>query len=319
MPATEGAEGPQRTDQPVPDPSDPVPEPAPEPASEPATRAEAKAEATKPETKPVKEPATEPEEKVSFLEAVGPWSGWLWAVGGPFAALLLWWPFSYAGSADFLTLPPGLARLGLVFLGALTASALTAMLVRSPWPRFVIAVGFPLACLLRTGAGGYPVVALVTFGVLVLLGIALGAWATATVGRFAVVLALVVGLVPAPHLWWGPFLAVALALPFVRATASRVAPTVLGVVGVLVAWVVGTLVRATLPTGFAGSGRRSGLDLLEQGGKGTWTALRDQGSGLAGDALASGTGWYVLAAALAVVVVLVRSITGGVRARRAAA
>ncbi len=85
------------------------------------------------------------------------------------------------------------------------------------------------------------------------------------------------GLCPAPHLMWGPLLAVALALPFVRATASRVAPTVIGVVGVLLAFAAGVAVRTGVVAGFAATPRRSGLAVVTDGLRASGTPIREQG------------------------------------------
>ena len=243
---------------------------------------------------------------------LGAWREWLLVVGGIVLALLLWWPLSWQGLVPFLQVPTG-TQLGAAALGGLTGAAVVAALVTAPWPRFVLAVGLPVLALSLTGLGALPPLGLALVVVAVLLGLALGAGAAASPVRFAVTTALVLGLCPAPHLMWGPLLALALALPFVRATASRVAPTVLGVVAVLLAFAVGVALRTGVVAGFAGTPRRSGLALVTDGLRASGTPIRAQGVDAARRALELGTTWYVVAAVLAVVVVLAR---GAAAARR---
>lgn len=259
-----------------------------------------------PDQRPDRRPDREPDRDLRA------WREWGLVVGGVVLALLLWWPLSWQGLVPLLHVPTR-ALTGAAVLGGLTGAAVVAALVTAPWPRFVLAVGLPVLALVLTGVGALPPVGLVLVVVAVLLGLALGAGAAASPVRFALTTGLVLGLSPAPHLMWGPLLALALALPFVRATASRVAPTVLGVAAVLLAFAAGIAVRTGLVAGFAGTPRRTGPAVLTDGLRASGAPVREQGLTAARRALELGSTWYVVAAVLAVLVVLAR---GAAAARR---
>ncbi len=249
-------------------------------------------------------------ETPSVRQRVVGWSRWVRAVGGVVAALLLWWPFSYVGLADYLHLPDGPSALGVILVGALAASGATALLVTSPWPRFLVVFALPLLCLARTGGvGGYPVMVLVLLLVAVLVGVAVGAWGTGSTTALAVSLALLVGISPG-GLWKGPFIALALALPFARATVQRVAPTVFGVLAAAAAWLAGELVGHGLERGFGTQElrRATGFDMVKNALSEAWTAVRTDASTVAHDAAQGMAGWFAVAAGIALLIVLGRMV-----------
>ncbi len=240
------------------------------------------------------------------------WSTWLRAVGGLVAGLLLWWPFSYLGLADFLRLPAGAGQVGTILAGALAASGVAALLVRAPWPRFLVTFGFPVLCVLQSGGfGAYPVPVLLLLLAVVMTGIAVGAYGTGSTMTLALSLAFLVGMSPG-SLWKGPFIAVALAVPFARAALDRVAPTVLGVVAVVGLWLLGAVTGHGLIGGFAteAAQRASGFDLVKTGLADSFTAARTDASVLIQNELQAMTGWFIVAAVLVALIVLTRAITG---------
>ncbi len=262
---------------------------------------------------PTSTPATRAEKAAdtrSMGERLRGWSRWLRSVGGVVAAVLLWWPFSYSGLADFLHLPDGPAALGVILVGALAASGATALLVSSPWPRFILVFAFPLVCLARTGGlGDYPVTVLVCLLVAVLLGVTVGAYGTSTTMALGLSLAFLVGMSPG-GLWKGPFIALALALPFARASLQRVAPTVFGILAVAASWLVGELVGHGLDRGFGTQElrRTTGFEMVKNALTEAWAAVRADASTVVHDAAQGMTLWFLVAAVIAVLIIVVRVV-----------
>ena len=143
-----------------------------------------------------------------------------------------------------------------------------------------------------------------------LLGILLGARGAKGPLAAATVLAVVAGVSPTS---WprGLALALALALPFAVATWQRVAPTVLSLVRLVVTWLVFALLAKALSYGWdlvrPGSG---GVPVGQQArtvADASWDFVRTQWWNHSQALLSSSTGWFVLAAVLAVVVVALRA------------
>ena len=242
-------------------------------------------------------------------------------------AAILWWPVGFWGVTSWLHLPLAALEGDVLLLGATAAAASVSLLVRSPWPRFVIVLVLSgLGWLLSAPAvDTYPderealavLLAVAAFG-----GIVLGARGHKGPLGAATVLVVVAGLSPAtwPH---GLPVAVALALPFVVATWQRVAPTLLSVARILVTWLVFALLASSLSHGWdvlhprlqAGS-KRAELRLVADA---SWDFLRTQWWNHSEALLRSTAGWFWVALALAVLVAAARTLTGGWKRRSASA
>ncbi len=249
----------------------------------------------------------------SVDELVSERAAWLWTVGGFLAALLLWWPFSYSGRAQLFTMPAGPSQVGVVLAGAFAASGVTALLIRPRWPRWLIVIALPLMCLSHTGdATSRSWVVLLALLVVVVLGAAVGSVGADTPTAAAFTMALLVGVAPGA-LWKGPLVALALMLPFVRASRARVMPTMVAVVGVVGLWLFGAVLGQALESGFATGGRTEGTALISDGLAGSIRAAGAGGRGVVDSTLSDSAGWFVVAAVLAVLVALVRAIWPGPR------
>jgi len=240
------------------------------------------------------------------------------------AGAALWWPVGFLGLRPWPRLPLDVFAGDTLFLGATAAAASVSLVVRSPWPRLLVVVlASGLGWLLDTPTGRYPheqaVLALLLGGG-ALLGVLLGARGAKGPLAAATVLAVVAGLSPAT-LPRGLALALALALPFAAATWQRVAPTLLSLVRLVVTWLLFALLARALSYGW---------DLVRPGAGGVpvgqqartvadaaWDFVRTQWWTHSQALLSSSTGWFVLAAALAVVLVVARAARHG-RTSRAA-
>ena len=241
------------------------------------------------------------------------------------AAALLWWPTGFWGLDAWLHVPLRAIDGDVVVLSATASAAVVAALVAAPWPRLAVVVG----CSALTWWTSAPAVdsAPDEREVLVLLLLA-AAVAGLVVGRrarrgpvaLAGVLAVVAALTQAT---WptGAALAVALALPFAVATWDRVAPTLWAVAGVLLLWLVTSLGAQALRHGWdilhpqmnVGS-KRGELRLVLEA---AWRWLQNQWQHAATDLLAGHVGWFWVAAALAVLLVVVRVAARPLRRRLA--
>ena len=231
------------------------------------------------------------------------------------AAALLWWPAGFAGIDSWLHLPLRLPDADLVFLGTLSAATLAASVARAPWPRAVILIGLPaLGWLLSAPSRDSmpyerPILAgALLAGTLVGLGFGASAWRGPL--SLAVALAVVAGASPAE---WpeGALVAVALALPFVRAQRDRVAPTLFGVLWVLVAWLVAAVLALALRYGWDAVRPGSGLTTLREGAERVagpaWDFLRTQWWTAIETVLRSHVSWFWAAAVLAILIVAGRA------------
>ncbi|WP_404386959.1 hypothetical protein LL946_10015 [Knoellia locipacati] len=242
----------------------------------------------------------------------------VWPFAAMALALALWWPAGFHGRADWMHLAlvqavGGVAPVsgGELFLGALVASAVVSALVSSPWPKFGIAAGLTaIAWTLTDGdvtfADGERVVLAALAAVGMLLGLAVGARATRGAVSVAAFLALVSGLSPAT---WsrGLLLAVAVALPFWVATADRVAPTILGVVRVVVTWLAAVVLSISLWTGFGALQVGALADPAAAApvvGRTFVDHVREQGLQIVRTAPQIYTGWIWVAVALAIAFVV---------------
>ena len=238
-------------------------------------------------------------------------------------AALLWWPVGFWGLTSWFHLPLRAINGDVVLLGATAAAASVSLLVRSPWPRFVIVVLFSvLAWLLSApSTDEYPderQVLVILLVAAALGGIVLGIRGHSGPLGAATVLAVVAGLSPAtwPH---GLLLAVALALPFAVATLQRVAPTLLSVARILLTWLVFSLLARSLSHGWdvlhprmnVGS-KRGELRLVAES---SWDFLRTQWYSYSESLVRSTSGWLLVALVLAVLVAATRALLGGLRRR----
>lgn len=242
-------------------------------------------------------------------------------------AAALWWPVGFWGVATWPGLPLRALDGDLLLLGATAAATSVSLLVRLPWPRFLVVVAFSgLGWLVSAPATDqYPderEVLVILLAVAAFVGILLGARGhTGPLGA-AGVLAVVAGLSPAtwPH---GILLAVALALPFVVATWTRVAPTLLSVLRILLTWLVASLLARACSHGWevlhpqlqAGS-KRAEIRLVAES---AWDYLRSSWWVSTEHQLDRYAAWFWVALALAVAIALARAVTTGVRRRRPAA
>ncbi len=243
---------------------------------------------------------------------------------GPLAVVagaLVWWPAGFLGQQSWPHLPLGVFDGDVLFLGATAAAASVSLLVRSPWPRLAVIVGLSGLGWLLDGpiTQAYPherAVLAVLLGGGALLGVVLGARGTRGALAAATVLAMVAGL--SPTTWpRGLALALALALPFAVATWQRVAPTALSLVRLVLTWLVFALGARALSYGWdlvrPGSG---GVPVSEQArtvADASWDFARTQWWKHSEGLLTSSTQWFVLAAVLAVVILVLRAARGGVR------
>lgn len=237
--------------------------------------------------------------------------------------VVLWWPVGFWGLEPWLRLPLHALRGDVLTLGATAAAAAVALLVRAPWPRLGIVVvfsglGWVLSAPSRDTFPDERETLGIMLAVAALVGLALGARGQRSLMGTAGVLAVVAGLSPAtwPH---GAALAVALALPFAVATWARVAPTLVAVARILITWLVFALLAASLRHGWtvlhphlqAGSVRAE-LSLVLQA---SWHYLSTQWWAFSQHALGQQTGWFWVAAVLALLVVAARVLTSGWRRR----
>lgn len=249
----------------------------------------------------------------------------LWAPLSFVVGALLWWPVGFLGLESWLHLPLDVFEGDVLFLGATAAAASVSLVVRSPWPRFAIIVLFSGLGWLFDGPGAdtYPherVVLAALLGGGALLGIVLGARGAKGALAAATVLAVVAGF--SPTTWpRGLALALALALPFAVATWQRVAPTVLSLVRLVFTWLAFALFAKALSYGWdlvrPGSG---GVPVSEQArtvADASWDFVRTQWWTHSEALLTSSTRWFVIAAVLAVVIVVLRSGRGALRRRSA--
>ena len=245
----------------------------------------------------------------------------VWAPGSVLVGALLWWPAGFWGLESWPQVPLRAITGDTLLFGATVAAATVALLVRAPWPRLAVVVAWSALGWTSSSpsAATYPD----EHEVLVLLLVA-GAAAGTFVGSLgrrsllgvATVLALVAGLSPAtwPH---GLVLAVALALPFAVASWTAVAPTLLAVARVLLAWLVaGVLVRSAgagwdvlHPRMDVGS-KRGELRLVaeaawEHAATSWWQDVRSL--------LSDTVPWFWVALVLAVLVAAARALTGQLR------
>lgn len=255
----------------------------------------------------------------------------VWRRAWPWLAVVvgavLWWPAGFWGLESWPRLPLRPLDGDLLLLGATAAAASVSLVVRSPWPRFVIVLGWSALGWLVSAPSQdtYPderqSLAVILAGS-ALVGILLGARGSKGPLGAAGVLAVVAGLSPAtwPH---GAPLAVALALPFAVATWERVAPTVLSVLRVLVTWLVAALLASACRYGWdvlhprMGVGSRRGEARLVS--EAAWDFARTQWWTASEAMLRSQAGWFWVAAALAVAIAAARALTSGGRRRSPAA
>ncbi|GAB3073143.1 hypothetical protein [Pedococcus soli] len=251
----------------------------------------------------------------------------LWAPLSFVLGALLWWPVGFLGLESWLHLPLDVFKGDVLFLGATAAAASVSLVVRSPWPRFAIVLVFSALGWALDGphTDTYPHERLVLVALLgggALLGILLGARGAKGALAAATVLAVVAGL--SPTTWpRGLALALALALPFAVATWQRVAPTVLSLLRLVVTWLVFALLAKALSYGWEtvrpGTG---GIPVKEEArtvADTAWLFVRTQWWHHSQALLTSSTKWYVLAAVLAVLVVLVRAGRAALARRSATA
>ncbi len=238
---------------------------------------------------------------------------------------LLWWPAGFLGVESWLHLPARTLDGDVLFLGATAAAASVSLLVRSPWPRFLVVlvfsgIGWLLSAMHSDTHPDERQSLAILLGLAAFVGIALGARGHKGPLGAATVLAIVAGLSPAtwPH---GIPLAVALAVPFAVATWQRVAPTLLSIARILLTWLVFALAAAALSRAWdvlhprMNVGSRRGEARLVLGSawdyvRTTWWQHSEQ---LLGDYVQ----WFWVAATLAVVIVTVRALTGGLSRRSA--
>lgn len=250
-----------------------------------------------------------------------------WPSAAVLLGALLWWPVGFLGLEPWLHLPVRPLDGDVLFLGGTAAAASVSLLVRSPWPRFLLVLVLSGIGWLTSAphADTYPderqslaiIVALAACA-----GIVLGARGHKGPLGAATVLALVAGLSPAT---WPPGipLAVALALPFAVATWQRVAPTLLSVARILLTWLVSALGAAALSRGWdvlhprmnVGSRRGEARLVLDAALDFARTQWWQHSERLVGDHVQ----WFWVAAALAVVIVTVRALTGSLSGRSAPA
>lgn len=242
-------------------------------------------------------------------------------------AAVVWWPVGFWGAADWPGLPLRALEGDVVLLGAVAAAASVSLLLRQPWPRFlVVLVLSGLGWLASAPAGDqYPderEVLVLLLAVGAFAGILLGARGHKGPLGAAGVLALVAGLSPAtwPH---GIPLAVALALPFAVATWQRVAPTLLSVLRVLLTWLVASLAARAcsygwdvLHPGLQAGSKRAEIRLV---GDASWDFARTQWWTWTDLQLHGYAAWFWVALALAAVIAAARVLTTGVRRRPPAA
>ncbi len=229
------------------------------------------------------------------------------------AGALLWWPVGFLGQESWLHLPLVVFDGDVVFLGATAAAASVSLVVRSPWPRFaIIVVSSALGWVLDgPTTEAYPYERAV-------LAILLGARGTKGPLAAATVLAVVAGL--SPTTWpSGLALALALALPFAVATWQRVAPTVLSLVRLVLTWLVLALGARALSYVWdlvrPGSGDVPVGRQARTVGDASWDFARTQWWTYSEAVLASSARWFVTAAVLAVVIVVLRAGRSGLRRR----
>lgn len=252
------------------------------------------------------------------------WATRVWLPVSVVLAVLAWWPVGFAGTADWWRLPLRLVDADAVALGALSAAAVVCALTRPAWARFLIVAGLSGLGWALTGPTTpreheleLLVGALVVGG---LVGMAVGSRFHRGVLAAATALAVIAALTP---LGWlrGPLLAVALALPFVLASKDRVAPTVLGVVRVLLVWLVTSVLALAARYGWdtvrPGTGLRDPAAVLTQVRSASWDLLRTSWRTAAEQQLRGATEWLWLALALAIVIVAAR-VLRSVRRRRLA-
>lgn len=243
----------------------------------------------------------------------------IWPEVALLVGALLWWPVGFWGVTSWLHLPLAALEGDVLLLGATAAAASVSLVVRSPWPRFVIVLVFSgLGWLLSApSVDSFPdereslviLLAIAAFG-----GIVLGARGHKGPLGAATVLAIVAGLSPAtwPH---GLPVAVALALPFVVATWQKVAPTLLSVARILVTWLVFALFASSLSHGWdvlhprlqAGS-KRAELRLVADS---SWDFARTHWWDHTEALLRSTAGWFWVALVLAVLVAAARVLISG--------
>lgn len=237
-----------------------------------------------------------------------------WPLAAAVIAAVLWWPVGFKGTADWLHLPLRILDGDVVFLGALAGATAVAALVRGPWPRVLIVAGLSgLGWLLsapgrETAPDERQVLAVILLAG-ALLGMFIGARAWRGPMALAGVLAVLAGTTPAG--WDGVLLAVALALPIVLATKDRVAPTIFGVLRVLVTWLGFSVLALAL---------RYGWDVLRPGAAGgpseqarqvgdaAWDFLRTQWWTASEALLRSHTVWFWVALALAMLIATARAM-----------
>lgn len=237
--------------------------------------------------------------------------------------VLLWWPAGFWGLESWLRLPLQVGKGDVLVLGASAAAATVALLVRAPWPRLGVVVAFSALGWVLSGPSRDSVPnerqsLAILLAAAALLGIALGARGHRSLLGTAAVLAIVAGLSPAtwPH---GLPLAVALALPFAVATWARVAPTLLAMVRILVTWLLFALLAASLRQGWkalqphrpSDSGRSQVGHVLSA----SWHYLSTQWWVFSQHALPEMVGWFWVAGALALLIVVARVVTSGSRRR----
>jgi hypothetical protein len=241
-------------------------------------------------------------------------------------AALAWWPVGFSGTASWLHVPLRLVAADTVFVGSLAAAAGVCALTRAPWPRFLIVAGmsalgwvltgpatpedYELMLLLAALAGGG------------LVGMLVGARVHRGVMPAATSLAVVAALTP---LGWlrGPLLAAALALPFLLATRDRVAPTVLGVLRALLAWLAASLLALAMRYGWdtvrPGMGLREPGPIAEEVRSRSWDLLRTSWRQAVESSLSGASQWFWVAGALALLIVIAQAATAKVRRRPATA
>jgi hypothetical protein len=242
-------------------------------------------------------------------------------------AALLWWPTGFWGLDTWLHVPLRAIDGDVVLLSATASAAVVGALVAAPWPRLAVVVGCSalawwLSAPAVDSAPDEREVLVLLLLIAAVVGLLVGRRAARGPVALAGVLAVVAALTQAT---WptGAALAVALALPFAVATWDRVAPTLWAVAGVLLVWLVTSLGALALRHGWdvlhpkmnVGS-KRGELRLVLEA---AWTWLRNQWQHAATDLLAGHVGWFWVAGALAVVLVVARVVLRPLRRRLTAA
>lgn len=144
-----------------------------------------------------------------------------------------------------------------------------------------------------------------------LVGMLVGARVPRGVMQAATSLGIIAALTPLSWLR-GPLLAVALALPFALAARDRVAPTLFGVLRVLLAWLVANLAALAARYGWdtvhPGMASREPRAIAREVGSASWDLVRTSWRQASESLMAGYTEWFWVAGVLALVLVMLRVV-----------